>query len=110
MINLEEAIKHCQEVIDSCGNKGCSLDHKQLKEWLIELKYYRERYGKLEPATIILTKSNRQSERIRPDEITKIEVKEGVYNGNNYHSRIWFKNGNYHYYLETVEEIGKLIK
>lgn len=37
-MTLEEAIKHCEEVANSCNNKDCALDHKQLAEWLKELK------------------------------------------------------------------------
>ena len=41
-MNLDEAIKHCNDVINSCDNKGCKLDHKQLKNWLLELKNLRK--------------------------------------------------------------------
>ena len=41
-MTLQEAIKHCDEVINSCNNKGCQLDHKQLKEWLLELQNYKK--------------------------------------------------------------------
>lgn len=37
-MTLDEAIKHCEEVASSCDNKNCALDHKQLAEWLKELK------------------------------------------------------------------------
>lgn len=60
MMSLDEAIKHCEEVaeaeeqklkdwkgdyshlqkIDSC--KECASDHRQLAEWLKELKEYRD--------------------------------------------------------------------
>ena len=36
IMTLDEAIKHCEE--KSCGNDACSLEHKQLKKWLTELK------------------------------------------------------------------------
>lgn len=39
MMTLDEAIKHCQE--KSCDNTECAKDHKQLGEWLTELKEYR---------------------------------------------------------------------
>ena len=42
MMTLEEAIKHATEISETCNNKECSLDHKQLAEWLIELKELRE--------------------------------------------------------------------
>ena len=35
-MGLEEAIKHCEE--KSCANDECSKEHKQLAEWLKELK------------------------------------------------------------------------
>ena len=38
-MTLEEAIDHCKEV-----NEKCSLDHKQLYDWLNELKNYRVEY------------------------------------------------------------------
>lgn len=42
-MTLEEAIKHCKE--KSCGESQCALEHKQLAEWLMELKAYRQKYG-----------------------------------------------------------------
>ena len=36
MMTLEEAIKHCEENV--CDNSECSLEHKQLGEWLKELQ------------------------------------------------------------------------
>lgn len=39
MVTLEEAIKHCEEKID---NTLCVLEHRQLRDWLIELKEKRE--------------------------------------------------------------------
>lgn len=68
MINsLEEAIKHCDEVaelneectriykeqgdvIASCSCYECAKEHRQLEEWLKELKKYRtifEKIGKI---------------------------------------------------------------
>lgn len=38
-MSLDEAIKHCRE--KSCGNNACALEHKQLAEWLNELKELR---------------------------------------------------------------------
>lgn len=40
MMTLDEAIKHCEE--KSCGNNECSKEHKQLAEWLKELKSLKE--------------------------------------------------------------------
>ena len=41
-MTLDEAILHCDDVSRECTNSQCSLDHIQLREWLIELKQYRE--------------------------------------------------------------------
>ena len=51
MINsLDEAIKHCEEVVESCerGNPKkrskaeCASEHRQLAKWLKELKEYKD--------------------------------------------------------------------
>ena len=40
-MTIDEAIKHCEKAADSkCDS--CSAEHKQLAEWLIELKERRE--------------------------------------------------------------------
>lgn len=39
MMTIDEAIQHCKE--KSCGNSVCALEHKQLAEWLEELRHYR---------------------------------------------------------------------
>ena len=39
-MSLDEAIKHCEE--KSCSNNACALEHKQLAEWLKELKELKE--------------------------------------------------------------------
>ena len=38
-MTLDEAIAHAKE--RSCSNSECALEHKQLSEWLEELKTYR---------------------------------------------------------------------
>lgn len=40
-MTLDEAIQHCEEKA-LCGD-ACGLEHKQLAEWLKELKGYRMR-------------------------------------------------------------------
>ena len=40
-MTLNEAIQHCEEKA-LCGD-ACGLEHKQLAEWLKELKSYRMR-------------------------------------------------------------------
>ena len=39
MMTLDEAIKHAEE--KACGNTECAEEHKQLTEWLKELKWRR---------------------------------------------------------------------
>ena len=39
-MSLDEAIEHCKE--KSCSNNACALEHKQLAQWLKELKGYKE--------------------------------------------------------------------
>ena len=39
-MTLDEAIEHCEEKA-KCGD-SCGMEHKQLAEWLKELKKYRE--------------------------------------------------------------------
>lgn len=49
-MTLEEAILHCEEVADRCattdGNCKCEMEHRQLAEWLMELKKLREQMGR----------------------------------------------------------------
>ena len=45
MMTLDEAIEHCKE--KSCSNTDCAREHRQLAEWLEELKEYKRRYGEL---------------------------------------------------------------
>lgn len=37
-MTLDEAIKHCEEVYQECKNRECAEDHKQLADWLKQLK------------------------------------------------------------------------
>lgn len=37
MDDIKEAIKHCEDVAEQCGNTECAKDHLQLKEWLSAL-------------------------------------------------------------------------
>lgn len=47
-MTLDEAIKHCEERA-KCGD-SCGMEHKQLAEWLRELKVFRKifKYNKKE--------------------------------------------------------------
>ena len=38
MISIDEAILHCEEVAEKCSGSQCGTDHRQLAEWLKELK------------------------------------------------------------------------
>ena len=40
-MTIDEAIKHCEEVADSKCDE-CGAEHRQLAEWLKELKERRE--------------------------------------------------------------------
>lgn len=45
-LTLEEAIKHATETAerqDAAGCRECAADHRQLADWLIELKWRREK-------------------------------------------------------------------
>lgn len=45
MMTLEEAIQHCEDTMYKQKELGCNLcaqDHEQLKQWLEELRRYRE--------------------------------------------------------------------
>ena len=41
-MKIDDAIKHCEEVAVFCHLSGCAEDHRQLAEWLLELKHRRE--------------------------------------------------------------------
>lgn len=51
MMSLDDAIKHCEEVADTpCftdEEAKCYSEHKQLAEWLKELKELRGKYARL---------------------------------------------------------------
>lgn len=37
-MTLDEAIKHCEEVYQECPNRECAENHKQLADWLKQLR------------------------------------------------------------------------
>jgi hypothetical protein len=45
-MTLDEAIIHCNEVAFTCNKIECSNDHKELANWLEELKFFRSWYKK----------------------------------------------------------------
>lgn len=46
-MTLDEAIEHTKEVSEECEGK-CSKEHKQLYEWLCELRFYRRQVNREE--------------------------------------------------------------
>lgn len=57
-MTIDEAIKHCEEVIFQCKeNTTCALEHEQLKNWLIELKNYKRKT--IKPFDLIAAKSGK---------------------------------------------------
>lgn len=49
-MTLDEAIQHCREQVQEQAKKGCyscAEEHRQLAEWLRELKAYKETWCKL---------------------------------------------------------------
>ena len=40
IMTLDEAIKHCEEISNGCDK--CADEHRQLADWLKELKNYRQ--------------------------------------------------------------------
>lgn len=42
-MDIDEAIAHATDVADTCKNVQCSDDHRQLAEWLKELKQRRQK-------------------------------------------------------------------
>lgn len=41
-MTLNQAIKHCDDVIHKCQNPECIADHYQLRLWLSELKNLKD--------------------------------------------------------------------
>lgn len=41
-MTLDEAIRHCDEVVSTCQNYDCITDHYQLRNWLVELRKLRD--------------------------------------------------------------------
>ena len=50
MMTLEEAIAHCEDVANDRAGccEDCAEEHRQLAEWLKELRAYREQTQKVE--------------------------------------------------------------
>ena len=93
-MTLDEAIQHCEERA-LCGD-ACGLEHKQLAEWLKELKGYRmDEETKLDKTTVInvleklLNTINDVLEKIRnADDTSDFFVEySGIDNGKRYSGR-----------------------
>lgn len=110
-MTIDEAIAYCADVIEECKNTRCTFDHIQLKKWLIELKMYRKKYGILEEMhpSITITKSNLHKESIHIDDIVYYTVNIGIYEGVQYHTKIYCKNHTY-YVVESEDDIAKMIE
>jgi len=51
MMNLQEAINHANEVAETCDNKECANEHKQLADWLTELSEFKRKQAEQVTAT-----------------------------------------------------------
>lgn len=80
-MTLDEAIQHCEEVSRDCNNAQCSIDHMQLRQWLLELKQYRERDR---ISKIFLNEKNKENERLsglnqsEKDRIATLHINEAM--------------------------------
>lgn len=41
-MSLDEAIQHCEKILPLAETAQCAREHVQLRDWLIELKQYKE--------------------------------------------------------------------
>ena len=48
MMTIDEAITHCEDISRSCDSL-CGREHKQLAEWLKELKSLKPKTGEWKP-------------------------------------------------------------
>lgn len=49
VLNLDEAINHAEAQASMLGHTDCGDEHRQLAEWLKELKWYMETYPNSKP-------------------------------------------------------------
>ena len=68
IMTLDEAIQHCEEK-SQCGT-ACGMEHKQLSEWLKELKTLREKVEDLEDQ---LEYKSRVMDKLSWDEVIEAE-------------------------------------
>jgi hypothetical protein len=76
-MTLDEAIQHCEEVSRDCNNVQCSIDHMQLRQWLLELKQYRE---KDRIATLSINEDTEQARQFGRSMISDIKAEDLIFN------------------------------
>lgn len=110
-MTLDEAIQHCEEKA-LCGD-ACGLEHKQLADWLKELKNYRmNEENKLDKTTVtnvlerILNTSTDDLEKFRKaNDKDNFSVKySGINNGRRFSGRKFFDTEK-----EAEDEMNRLI-
>jgi hypothetical protein len=80
MLNLEEAIEHCEEVAEEQEKMGernydddcleCAKEHRQLAEWLRELEWRRNAMVEIHEAMLMpASMAERISEEVNADDI-----------------------------------------
>ena len=83
LMNLDEAIEHCKK--KSCDDTACGKEHKQLAEWLTELKDYRGSVAQ---------------EAQKP--VDKVEPK--------FHEGEWITNGDYTWKIVEVKPLDYILQ
>lgn len=76
-MTLDEAIQHCEEVSRDCNNAQCSMDHMQLRQWLLELKRYRE---KDRIAALSINEDTEQARQFGRSMISDIRAEDLIFN------------------------------
>ena len=72
---LDEAILHAEERAQESSCSECAKEHKQLAEWLKELKTYRQRFGEIHDISDISEPLEMSSESLqRLDELFSEEL------------------------------------
>ena len=105
-MTLDEAIKHCMDIAETqemCSNgKKCAEEHRQLAEWLKELKQLREQTG-------WVSVSERLPEDIKPVIVTwKNTDPKSYYQyivGKHFIGTAHYKNGKWFWYSSVTEDL-----
>ena len=82
MMTLDEAIEHARQRAEDCTE--CGKEHKQLAEWLEELKHNREVYRDLTDANLINTETYKLRKRL-----TALNVNFKCHDGKHTFRTIW---------------------